>query len=112
MGAFTASLMIKALDGLSERAVVTANNIANAGSPNFRPSHVSFETALASAATRGTAAVRGVKPQIQRDSMATSEQRVDLELATASATATRYAALIEILGRQLQIDALAISRNS
>jgi flagellar basal-body rod protein FlgB len=108
---FTANLMIKALDGLSARAIVTANNIANSGSPNFRPSHVSFEQALASAATRGPEAVRGVEPRTEMDP-AGSNLRLDLELASASSTATRYAALIEILGRQLQLDDLAISRNS
>lgn len=109
MGALTANLMIKALDGLSTRAIVTANNIANSASPNFRPSRVSFEDALASASNRGPSAVRAVEPRIDA---VNGEMRLDLELATASTTATRYAALIEILGRQLQIDALAVSRNA
>jgi len=89
---------------------VTASNIANAGTPNFRPSRVSFEDALA-AASRSNAAVRAVQPRVENDPSGAG-MRVDLELATASTTAARYAALIEILGRELQINALAVSRNS
>jgi flagellar basal-body rod protein FlgB len=34
--------------------------------------------------------------------------RLDLELATASETGLRYAALLDLLGRQLQISRIAI----
>lgn len=110
MSGLTADLMIKALDGLSARSAVTANNIANSTSPSFRPGRVTFEEALASAATKGAGAIHGVRPRVESD--AVGELRLDLELATASTTAARYAALIEVLGRQLQINALALSRNS
>lgn len=42
-----------ALNGLAVRADVTANNIANASLPGFRPSRVSFETQLAGALRSG-----------------------------------------------------------
>lgn len=114
MDALSAALTIKALDGLSARAVATAQNIANAGTAGYRPSRVSFETALASAATRGLDAVEAVQPQVVAAQAATDDQglRLDLEMSTASSTAARYAALIEVLGRQMQIDALAVSRNT
>lgn len=111
MSDLTSALVIKALDGLSERSVVTANNIANAASPNFRAGRVNFEDTLAQAATRGRAAVRAVQPQVLTDP-AGADVRLDLELATASTTATRYAALIDVLDRELQMDALAITRNN
>jgi flagellar basal-body rod protein FlgB len=103
--------MIKALDGLTARSVVTAQNIANAGTPGYRPMRVSFEQALASAASAGAGAVRAVMPHIEVDPTAAgdSELRTDLELATASTTTARYAALVEVLNRRLQIDALALS---
>ncbi len=44
-----------ALNGLAARADVTANNIANASLPGFRPSRVSFENQLASALRSGDA---------------------------------------------------------
>lgn len=105
----SAILMIKALDGLSARAMATAENIANAGTPGYRPVRVSFEAALAEAATRGPEAVGAVQPAFTQE---TADLRLDMEAADASATATRYAALIEVLGRQMQIEALAVSRTS
>jgi flagellar basal-body rod protein FlgB len=107
----TAILVIKALDGLAARAVVTAENIANAGTPGYRPLRVNFEGALKDAATRGDDAVRQVALDAERTATAASEGelRVDLEMATASATALRYGALIEVLNRQGQLKSLAIT---
>lgn len=113
MDRLSAQLMIKALDGLSARAVVTAENIANAGTPGYRPLRLSFESALAAAAGN-EAAVRAVRPTIDR-APADSPQadlRLDLELATAASTSLRYAALIDLLNRQLQLQSLAISGNN
>lgn len=109
----TAILMIKALDGLSARSIVTAQNIANASTPNYRPLRVTFEKALQEAALQGDEAVRQVQPQIERLPAGTAEGelRLDLEMATASTTALRYGALIEVLNRQGQLDSLAITGN-
>ncbi len=112
MDALSASLMIKALDGLTARSVATAENIANAGTPGYRPVRVSFETALAAAALRGPDAVRNVQPTLSREDASGQGLRLDLEMSAASGTAGRYAALIEVLGRQLRIEALAVSRMS
>jgi flagellar basal-body rod protein FlgB len=108
VGEITSTLLIKALDGLSARQVATAENIANANSPGFRPLRVSFEAALAAAARRGEGAVRAVEARTQGAALA-EPVRVDLELATAAATAGRYSAITELLNRQLQIEALAIT---
>jgi flagellar basal-body rod protein FlgB len=108
MAEITSTLIVKALDGLTARSVATAENIANAGSPGFRPLRVSFEQALAAAAPRGAAAVRAVQPRIE-GAQAGEPLRVDLELATASSTALRYAALTELLSRQMHIEAIAIT---
>ena len=62
----TAILLIKALDCLSARSVVTAENIANANTPNYRPLRLSFEKALADAAGKGDEAVSQVTPQVER----------------------------------------------
>jgi flagellar basal-body rod protein FlgB len=105
----TSALLIKALDGLSARAAATAENIANASSPGFRPMRVSFEDALAAAARSGDRrALEAVQPRFA-DALSADPVRVDLELATASATALRYSALTELLGRQLQIETIAIT---
>jgi flagellar basal-body rod protein FlgB len=107
------SLILKALDGLAMRSVVTAQNIANANSPGYKPLKVSFEDALRKAANEGAESVANVQPTIGMaiDSRGSTELRLDLELATATATAGRYGTLAELLNRQLQIQALAASGN-
>jgi flagellar basal-body rod protein FlgB len=104
----SSALIIKALDGLSARAVATAENIANANSPGFRPLRVTFEGALAAASRGGESAIQAVQPRTV-GAVTGEPVRIDLELATASATAMRYSALTELLGRQMQIEALAIT---
>jgi flagellar basal-body rod protein FlgB len=110
MDPVSALLMNKALDGLSLRAIVTAQNIANASSTDYRPLRVTFEEALRAAAQDGQDAVRAVDPKVRPAETTASgkEMRLDLELATASATAMRYAALIDMLGRQMQISQIVI----
>jgi flagellar basal-body rod protein FlgB len=102
----TSAIMItKALDGLWARSLATAQNVANANSPGYRPVRVSFEEALQAAARQGPEALRNVTATIGQApaSAAGTEMRLDLELATASETGLRYAALLDLLGRQLQI---------
>ncbi len=113
MDTLTASVTLKALDGLTLRSIATSQNIANANTPGYRPVRVDFETALArAAASRNGQAVAALEPSLSEAAGADGQLRLDLELATASATTMRYAALIEVLGRQMDIDALAVSRNS
>jgi flagellar basal-body rod protein FlgB len=108
------TLIVKALDCLSARSVVTAQNIANASTPGYRPLRVSFEQALADAAQRGDSAVRDVTPQVDAVPIDArgGELRLDLELATATVTTQRYGGLINVLDRQLQLESLAITGNN
>ena len=103
-------LIVAALDGLSARQAATAENIANASSPGFRPLRVTFEQALANAAGRGETAIRAVRPQIEGAPIGETV-RTDLELATATATASRYSALAELLNRRMQIESIAVTGN-
>lgn len=100
-------VLMKALDGLSMRSVAIAENIANAGTRGYRPVRVRFEEALAAAAAQGPDAVEKVEPRLERMAIADS-LRTDLELGSAVTTQQRYSALIELLNRELQLDALAI----
>lgn len=113
MDNLTAQIMVKALDGLDARATITAVNIANGGTPNYRPLHVSFEQALESAAKLGADSVKAVQPHIERHVTGHPDAvlRLDAELATASTTALRYAALIDLLNRQLQLHSMAVTGN-
>lgn len=111
MDATSPVLINKALDGLSMRMLATARNVANANSPNFNPARVSFEASLKAAATRGPGAISRVVPSFEQVPYAGggNEMRLDLELATASETAARYAALVDLLGRQMQISRIVFS---
>jgi flagellar basal-body rod protein FlgB len=111
MGARSIPIILKALEGLTARSQATAQNIANAQSPAYAPLRVRFEEALAQAAERGGTAVRAVRPQFERASgpEALEGVRLDQEIVTAAMTAGRYAALLEILNRQFQIEAASIS---
>lgn len=110
MDRIAAALLTKALDGLALRGTAIAENIANAGTPAYRPLRVSFERALNDAAGKGIAAIDDVRPKLETfgggDSL-----RLDLEVADAAETAQRYGAVAEILNRQLQLDGLAITGN-
>jgi flagellar basal-body rod protein FlgB len=114
MDAGIGTLIVKVLDCLSTRSVVTAQNIANASTPGYRPLRVSFEQALADAAQRGDLAVEAVTPQVDAIPIDArgGELRLDLELATATMTTQRYGGLINVLDRQLQLENIAITGNS
>ncbi|MEM8694729.1 MAG: flagellar basal body protein [Pseudomonadota bacterium] len=106
------ALIVKALDGLAMRSSVTAQNIANANTEGYRPMAVSFEEALAEAAPRGMDAIRAVAPRVDYAPVrpeASGAMRLDLEIATAAGTSTRYSALVEMLNRQLQLKSLAVT---
>lgn len=109
MDTLSAITTLKALDGLALRATVTAHNIANAQTKGFRPLRVTFEAALAAATQAGPAAVASVSPQTLEQTEEGATLRLDQELATATTTALRYGALVEVLNRQLQIASLAIT---
>lgn len=110
MDALTPVLIAKALDGLSARAEATAANIANANSRAYRPLRVDFEERLRIAAGQDAAAIAAVTPRTVAAQTPPhgSEMRMDLELATASQTSMRYAALVDVLGREMGIMRAAI----
>ena len=115
MDQLSALLVVKALDGLSMRAAAISQNVANSNSPSYVPVRVDYEQQLRAASSEGADAVRGVRPEFVRMPMAEGiggtggEMRLDLELASASETALRYAALVDVLGRQMQISRLAVT---
>lgn len=107
----TPVLIAKALDGLSQRYLATAENIANANTPHYRPLKVSFEASLKAAAERGDAAIAQETPTVSFEPVpvVADEMRLDLQMATASQTALRYQALLDVLGREMQISQAAIT---
>ena len=111
MDELSALLIAKSLDGLAMRASAISQNISNANSPGYLPIRVSFEDELRGAAGAGPDAVRAVQPQFVRviSSEFDAALRIDLEMASASETALRYSALVDVLSRQIQISRLAVT---
>lgn len=107
----SAALIAKALDGLHQRYLFIAQNIANASTPDYRPVRVSFEDELALAAGQDVAAIEAVEPRIYVEGAETPGEpmRLDLELAAAAQTSGRYRTLIDLLGRQMAIHRMLIS---
>lgn len=103
-------LALKAMDALLLRQSAIAENIANANSTTYAVKSVDFEAALRRAAEAGPEAVRSFAAEVSArgPALAGDEIRLDLEMQNASATAMRYAALSDILGRQLQIARAAV----
>ena len=56
------AVLTSALDGLSMRQRVIADNIANVDTPGFRATSVDFESSLAAAIQRGEMPLTGVAP--------------------------------------------------
>jgi flagellar basal-body rod protein FlgB len=111
MDNISTALVVKALDGLTLRYQATAQNIANANSPGYRPVRVRFEDSLRSAAAHGLQAIADVKPKVELAPAPriASEMRMDLEIANASQTAMRYGALITLLSREMALARTVLS---
>ena len=111
MDALSSVIIAKALDGLSLRQTYIAQNIANANTMDYRAIKVTFEDKLRRAAKEGVDAVHNLEPKIELEEQKglSSDLRLDMELATASQTAMRYTALIEIMGRQMSMMRTVVS---
>lgn len=112
MDQISSALITQSLDGLHQRYLFTAQNIANANTPGYQPMRVSFEAALRAAADQGVSAIQAVEPRVFADEAyadGDAAMRLDLELATAAQTAMRYRALIDILGRQMALHRSVVS---
>jgi len=103
-------LLLKVMDCLALRMKAHAENIANAGTPRYRPVTVTFEEAVRAAASVGDAAVVAVQPALTREgTVGTQGLRLDLELAAMARTASRYGTMADMLNRELQLQELAVT---
>lgn len=110
MSDISQAVAIKAMDGLMLRQTAIAQNIANSGSEGYAKHTVSFENALREAAEEGLDAINSLTFSIEREgyTLPGEELRLDLEMQSASSTGRRFAALADLLGRQIQISRTAI----
>ncbi|ALN59975.1 flagellar basal body rod protein FlgB [Lysobacter enzymogenes] len=111
------AIVSKALDGLHLREIATSHNVANASSPGFVPVRVSFEGQLqelaqataAMAPPQRAAELSALQPRVAASAdPAERSVKIDQEIAIASETSARYAMLIGMLNRSLQMQQLAI----
>jgi flagellar basal-body rod protein FlgB len=111
MNAISATILLKSLDGLEVRGRVISQNIANSGTKGYRPLKVTFEAALARASHGSMKSIEAVEPTIvvAIDEFGRSQLRLDLEMANAAMTSSRFSTMAELLNRRLQIDALSVS---
>ncbi len=90
-----------AINGLSQRQQVIADNIANVDTPGFRARSVDFETALSRALERG----RAIGGELSASTSATAtpvganDNNVDLRKESIAAIQTQYQ--YQIMGRAL-----------
>ena len=81
-----------AINGLSVRQQVIADNIANVDTPGFRASSVDFESALARAIERGSASSNalGVSVTPTETPVGANDNNVDLRKESIAAIQTQY----------------------
>jgi flagellar basal-body rod protein FlgB len=98
-----------ALDAASLRQQLIANNIANAGVPDFQPLRVSFEEQLSAlmAGSRLPAAddLRQLRPTIAADSAAMLA--IDQQMVQLSGNVLHYRALLKNLNAHFELLSLA-----
>ena len=102
----------RALGGVAERQRVTANNIANISTPNFRASRVQFEDSLAAAIERGEPGDAGPTITPANTSVDTNGNDVQLEEETTILVKSglQYEALVNALNYKLGLIRTAVER--
>lgn len=109
----TGALIRMALDGVSMRQLATANNIANASTPDYAPVHVDFEQQLADA-MRDAAHGRSpdparLLPTVTADPTPGAKVQLDLEATQMAQDVLHYQALLRALREQMDVLQSAIN---
>ncbi|WGX97851.1 flagellar basal body rod protein FlgB [Nocardioides sp. L-11A] len=90
-----------AINGLSQRQQVIADNIANVDTPGFRARSVDFETALSTAIERGRATADDLTATVTPTGtpVGANDNNVDLRKESIAAIQTQYQ--YQIMGRAI-----------
>ncbi len=88
-----------ALDGLSYRQRVTADNIANADTPGFTARQVGFEDSLSSALSDGQLAPGDVSPSVTYSTSQRGANGNNVDLANETLTAMQATFSYQLLTR-------------
>lgn len=99
------AILSKAMDGLSLRQHVIADNIANVDTPGFKAQDVCFEDELASAISRGKPG--SAKPVIYNSTGKTrldgNSVDIDMETAKMAETTLLYAAMSRLISERFSL---------
>lgn len=110
-----------ALDAASLRHQALATNIANVGTPNYRPLRVSFEeqlgalrAGLARGGTLDRSLIDSARPTLEREPLPAAGEAagaiaLDQQVAKISENAVHYQALLRALNKQFSILSAAIN---
>lgn len=117
----TTSVVETSLDGLAMQQRLIADNIANANSAGFKPSHLEFESALRAVLERQSTATKADtqarleqlrtsigEGELTRTADATGVQ-LDIEMALLNQTVLKYQALIQGLRQFGSLKSMAIA---
>lgn len=122
----TTDILSRSLDALATRQKVTANNVANADTPNFKASEVRFENVLRRALETGNdgnlamartsaghmslggASIASLQPEVvelSNTTMRNDGNNVDIEqeMATLATTTLEFNTLAEVLSRKFSM---------
>lgn len=88
-----------ALDGLSLRQRVSADNVANMDTPGFIASSVDFESSLTTALRGREPMARPVEPSVTRSTAAPGPDGNNVDLATETMTAMQATFQYQLLAR-------------
>ena len=106
------SAVERALDGVSERQRVSADNVANVNTPNFKASRVEFEDSLAAAIQAGDpdAAQPTVTAANTPANINGNNVMLDEETTTLIKSGLQYEALVNALNYKLNLIRTAVER--
>jgi flagellar basal-body rod protein FlgB len=93
------AVLSMALDGLSLRQRVIADNIANIDTPNFIASSVDFESSLRSAIGAGDVAGRAMEPSLGVSATPAGPNGNNVDLQTETVTAMQSVFQYQLLTR-------------
>lgn len=88
-----------AINGLSTRQQVIADNIANVDTPGFRARAVDFQSALSAAVEDGHASSVGVSVTATNTPVGANDNNVDLRKESIAAIQTQYE--YQVMGRAI-----------
>ena len=99
------TILPKAMDGLSLRYQVIADNIANVDTPGFRAKNVRFEKELSSAIVRGKPGLATpiIEEQPGKTRLDGNSVDIDMEMAKLSETTILYAAMSRLVSERFSL---------